>query len=127
MAASFNCEFLGVRLIQMGSRPRKAVKVLVSQYTMALLPNGSVAILLSKSDYEHPDRWSVWRQRTMAAQLHEIGAIDLRTYDDFMAKTQQAFLRAEARIAARDLDYSASTLGIKLTAAQKRQIARKTR
>lgn len=119
-------EFLGVKLVPMGSRPRKAVKVYVGELTYALLSNGAVAIASRDVFGERFDRWTYLRA-SVAGALAEIGAITADHAASFIKSENENLARKMARQAVDDLGYPLEALGLKLTRAQQRAIAKLTK
>ncbi|AVT76613.1 hypothetical protein RPPS3_25500 [Rhodopseudomonas palustris] len=120
-------EFLGVKLVPMGSRVRRAVTVFEGQnYVYALLPSGSVAVNSRDIFLDRFDRWTYLRA-SVARDLAKIGAVTDEVAAKFISDEESDPARKEARRIADDLEANLSGLGLKLTRAQQRAIAKLTK
>lgn len=120
-------EFLGVKLTPMGSRVRKAAAVLEGEnYVYALLPSGSVAVNSNDIFRDRFDRWTHLRV-SVARDLAKIGSVSAEVAEQFISDEVSNLARKKARRAVDDLEVNLAELGLKLTRAQQRVIAKLTK
>ena len=110
-------QFLGVTIIPMGSRARRAVKAYPGHHTLALLPDGKVA---TRDPYLF--KFAKPRRRfsiELAEGLHALGAISKAEYDKHRAEIEKANERNRQRRAADEIQNAAQRIGLKFDRSQR--------
>jgi hypothetical protein len=117
-------EFCGVKLVRWGYRPRNCVKVVIGQYTLALLKNGAVACssdkpfeVRSRAFMRDPDSY-VFLSKYLADDLFALGAITAKVRDEHKQRISERLEKRKARDAATAVRDGAKLFGISLTPAQ---------
>lgn len=120
-------EFCGVKLIRLGAKPRRAIKIVYADYLVALLPNGTCGIS-TKSPFEFPrtareQRRGYYLNADLAENLFRLGVISAKVCQKHKFEANREAKNCDARRAADDLEYDAERAGITLTKVQRRKIA----
>ncbi len=118
--------FLGVKLVPLTSRVRKASAVCqVEGYCVAMVKPGVVAISSDDAFRAAFDR-SNFLQERIAHALGHIGAVQKGISNKFVADLRQNKRLENDREAAADLQHALGKLGLTLTKAQQRSVNRLT-
>jgi hypothetical protein len=119
-------QFMGVKLVRFGYRPRRVVKVVRDGYsTYAALSNGTVAcsndkLFESNAMYVQPG--DEYLNERLANALRNLNIITAEQHEKHLSKIFEKKRRRNQREAAGQFADGAKTLGIKLTATQRRQM-----
>lgn len=120
MAAYREIQFLGVTIIPMGGRARRAVKIWPGTHTLALLPNGKVA---TRDPYIFKHGQPNRRQSgELVEGLRALGVITKADFEKHRAEIDKAQERRDKKFAAIELQNAAKRLGLKFDKSQSAMI-----
>lgn len=118
-------DFCGIKLVRWGYRSRRAVRVHKGTYSVALCPNGSVAVDMD-SAFERRRDSKPYTNRRLAIDLRDLKAISTEQFSAHVSLCDSADSAKECQTARYEIENAAEILGITFTKEQRKIIRQKS-